>query len=102
MEASGANNKPKPRQAAIILHCAGPQVLEVYDHFPFEADHDKNDPAKVLEELEEYCNPRVNEVLQSFRFWNIPFHEPFDVHCIPNRVIFSSRLVEFHGERAND
>ena len=41
MEASGANNKPKPRQAAIILHCAGPQVLEVYDHFPFEADHDK-------------------------------------------------------------
>ena len=102
MEANGANNKPKPRQAAIILHCAGPQVLEVYDHFPFEADHDKNDPAKVLEELEEYCNPRVNEVLQSFRFWNIPFHEPFDVHCIPNRVIFSSRLVEFHGERAND
>ena len=29
--------------------------------------------------LEEYCNPQENEVLQSFRFWNIPFHEPFDV-----------------------
>ena len=79
MEASGANNKPKQRQTAIILHCAGPQVLEVYDHFHFEADNDKNDPAKVLEKLEEYCNPRENEVLQSFRFWNIPFHEPFDV-----------------------
>ena len=79
MEASGANNKPKQRQTAIILHCAGPQVLEVYDHFHFEADNDKNDPAKVLEKLEEYCNPRENEVLQSFRFWNMPFHEPFDV-----------------------
>ena len=70
MEASGANNKLKQRQTAIILHCAGPQVLEVYD---------KNDPVKVLEKLEEYLNPRENEVLQSFRFWNIPFHEPFGV-----------------------
>ena len=78
-EVSGANNKPKQRQTAIILHCAGLQVLEVYDHFHVEADDDKNDPAKVLEKLEEYCNPRENEVLQSFRFWNIPFHEPFDV-----------------------
>ena len=35
---SGANNKPKQRQTTIILHCASPQVLEVYDHFHFEAD----------------------------------------------------------------
>ena len=26
MEASGANNKPRQRQIAIILHCAGKQV----------------------------------------------------------------------------
>ena len=63
MEASGANNKPKQRQTAIILHCAGPQVLEVYDHFHFEADDDKTDPAKILEKLEEYCNQQQNEVL---------------------------------------
>ena len=79
MEASGTTNKPKQRQTAIILHCAGPQVLEVYDHFQFDQEDDKHDPAKVLEKLEEYCNPRENEVFQSFRFWNIPFHEPFDV-----------------------
>jgi hypothetical protein len=78
MEASGNNNKPKQRQTAIILHCAGPQVLEVYDHFEFEGENDKNDPVKVLEKLEEYCNPRQNEVLQSFRFWQVPFQEPFD------------------------
>jgi hypothetical protein len=32
----------------------------------------------VLEKLGEYCNPRQNEVLQSFRFWQVPFQEPFD------------------------
>ena len=79
MEACGNTNKPKQRQTAIILHCAGPQVLEVYDHFQCDEEGDKHDPVKVLEKLEEYCNPRENEVLQSFRFWNIPFHEPFDV-----------------------
>ena len=47
MEASGNNNKPKQRQTAIILHCAGPQVLEVYDHFEFEGENDKNDPVKA-------------------------------------------------------
>ena len=57
METSGNNNKPKQRQTAIILHCAVPQVLEVYDHFEFEGENDKNDPVKVLEKLEEYCNP---------------------------------------------
>ena len=29
MEGSGPTNKPKQRQTAIILHCAGPQILEV-------------------------------------------------------------------------
>ena len=66
MEASGANNRPKEEQTVLILHWAGTQVLEVYDHFHFKADDDKNDPAKVLEKLEEYCNQQENEVLQSF------------------------------------
>ena len=64
MEASGANNKPKQRQTEIILHCAGPQVLEVYDHFHFEADDDKNDPAKVLEKPENVENLiEINKVV---------------------------------------
>jgi len=33
---------------------------------------------KVLEALERYCNPRDNEVIESHRFWNIPYQEPFD------------------------
>ena len=48
MEVSETTNKPKQRQTAIILHCAGPQVLEVYNHFQFDEEGDKHDPVKVL------------------------------------------------------
>ena len=77
--ASGATTKDKAIQTAIILHCAGPQVLELYDHFTFAADDDKDDPKILLEKLKEYCNPRQNEVIQSHRFWNVQWQEPFDV-----------------------
>ena len=65
-------------QTAIILNCAGPQVLEVYDNVVWENPEDKHKPKKVLEALEKYCNPRGNEVLESQRFWNTPYQEPFD------------------------
>ena len=82
MLASGASTKSKKTKVAIILHCAGPQVLEIYDQFCFERDEDKDDPDKVLDKLEEYCCPRTSEVLQSFRFWKITFKEPFNSFLI--------------------
>lgn len=78
MAASGASAKDKKVQTAIILNCAGPQVLEVYDNVVWEDADDKHKPDKVLEALEKYCNPRDNEVLESHRFWNIPYQEPFE------------------------
>ena len=56
--ASGASAKDGKVQAAIILNCAGPQVLEVYDNIVWENPEDKLKPDKVLEALENYCNPR--------------------------------------------
>ncbi|KAL8567594.1 hypothetical protein ACOMHN_054407 [Nucella lapillus] len=76
--ASGASENSKPTQTAIILHCAGVQVQEVYEHFTFDEEDDKKDPAKVFEKLAEYCAPRSNEVIETFRFWNHPLREPFD------------------------
>ena len=78
LAASGASVKDEKVQTAIILNCAGPQVLEVYDNIAWEIDDDKHKPDKVLEALENYCNPRDNEVLESHRFWNIQYQEPFD------------------------
>ena len=50
----------------------------MYDTFIWTDDGDKDKPDKVLEALERYCNPRDNEVIESHRFWNIPYQEPFD------------------------
>ena len=72
LAASGASEKDDKIQTAIILNCEGPHVVEVNDNFVWSSDADK-----VLEALEKYCNPRDNEVIESHRFWNIPYQEPF-------------------------
>ena len=68
LAASGASAKEGKVQTAIILNFAGPQALEVYDNIVWENTDDKHKPDKVLEALENYCNPRGNEVLESHRF----------------------------------
>ncbi|XP_022797624.1 uncharacterized protein LOC111335894 [Stylophora pistillata] len=78
LAASGATAKEKQIQTAIILNCAGNDVLEVYDNLTWNEEGDKDDPEKVFEALEKYCNPRDNEVMESHRFWNIEYQEPFD------------------------
>ena len=50
----------------------------MYDTFIWTDDGDKGKPGKVVEALERYCNPRDDEVIESHRFWNIPYQEPFD------------------------
>lgn len=79
LAASGASAKNKEIQVAIILHCAGPKVIEIFDQFTQdgtgESENDAEDPDKVLKKIEAYCNPRKNEVLESHRFWSVTFEE---------------------------
>ena len=75
---SAASEKDDKVQTDIILNCAGPHVLEVYDTFIWTDDGVKDKPDKVLEGLERYCNPREHEVIEYHRFWDIPYQEPFD------------------------
>ena len=58
--------------------CSHPHLLYYYDNIVWENAEGKHKPDKVLEALENYCNPRDNEVLESHRFWNTPYQEPFD------------------------
>lgn len=76
--ASGSADKDLKVQTAIILHCAGPHIVDVYDQFTFAEGEDKDDPETVLKKIENYCSPIQNEVLQTHRFWNVKYHEPFD------------------------
>jgi hypothetical protein len=78
MMANGSTSKSKEVQCAIILHCAGPQMIEVFDHFEFDAEADKKDPEKIIQKMEDYCSPRQNVVLHTYRFWMAPLTEPFD------------------------
>ena len=52
LAASGASAKDAKVQTAIILNCAGPRVLKVYDNIVWENAEEKHKPAKVLEALE--------------------------------------------------
>jgi hypothetical protein len=63
MDASEVGEKAKKTQTAIILHWAGPGVLEMYDQFTWGDTEDRDDPADVFTKLAAYCNPRDNEVL---------------------------------------
>ena len=73
LKASGESEKSKATQTAIILHCAGVKVQEVYEHFVFADDAGKDDPQKVPDKLSEYCRPRSIEVIETHRFWNIQY-----------------------------
>ena len=83
--ASGASAKPKEVQAAVILSCAGPQVIDMFDQLEFAEGEQKDDPKTVMKKLEEACSGKENEVLQTYRFWKIPLCEPFDVFLMEIR-----------------
>ena len=50
-----------------------PRLLIIWD----EEGNEKK-PDKLFEKLEGYCNPRKIEALESHRFWNVQYQEPFD------------------------
>ncbi|KAK7107438.1 hypothetical protein V1264_015748 [Littorina saxatilis] len=97
MRASGASEKPKKTQTAIILHCAGPQVQEVFEHFVFDENDDKEDPIKVLGKLHEFCSPQTSEVIETHRFWNVSYRAPFDAFLTDLRT--RAKLCNFGAMR---
>ena len=60
-------------KSIIVYH-----ILDIYDQATWEDPDHKNDPVKVVQMIEIYCNPRKNEVLESHSFWSMPVQEPFD------------------------
>ena len=73
--ASGATTKSEKTQKAIILHCAGSKVIELAPHFTYTDDEDEDSPDILLQKLQNYCEPKKNFVMESYRFWHIPWRE---------------------------
>ena len=89
----GYGRKPKDEQAALILHCAGEDAIEVYNTFEWpevEASgsssgsssstvvQPKDDPDQILKKFQDYCNPRKNVVYERFKFWTTKMADSFD------------------------
>jgi len=88
----GYGNKPKDEQAALILHCAGEDAIEVYNTFEWpeiEASgssgsssppvvQPKDDAKDILKRFHNYCNPRKNVVYERFKFWTTRMVNSFD------------------------
>ena len=55
--ASGTVKKEKEVQIVILLNCAGPQIIDIYDQFIWDEEGDEKKPDKLFEKLEVYCNP---------------------------------------------
>ena len=103
LAASGATDKDKEVQVAIILHCAGPKVIEVFDQFTYngtgESENDAKDPQKVLKKIEAYCNPRKNEVLESHRFWSVQFDESQGFEPFLTEIRAKSESCNYNNEK---
>lgn len=97
--ASGGSSLPNEQQTAIILHCAGPAAMDVYDHFIFAKADDKDDPETVMEKFGEYCSPRETEVLHTFRFWHHPYTQPFEAFVTDLRTKAQACNFKTEAER---
>lgn len=66
-----ATEPEKPRsakqKAAILLHIAGPDALEVYNTFQC-TDAERGNYNLLLEKFETYCTPRCNETYERYVF----------------------------------
>ncbi|KAM7293790.1 uncharacterized protein ISCGN_023373 [Ixodes scapularis] len=64
-----ATKEPRTKQqkAAIFLHVAGQEAIDVFNTFQLTAD-EKEDYDVLVQQFEDYCLPRVNETYERYVF----------------------------------
>ena len=66
--ASRSEKKDDAVKIVILLNVAGEDAIEVFNTFQFAEDDEKK-LNKVLEQFEQYCNPRKKVVFERHPFW---------------------------------
>lgn len=80
LTATKTNSKTKEVQVARLLNLIGAEALKVYNTLITEKDTD-TEPSEILARLEKYCSPRVNEIMDHYKFFTAKQNEdPFDVY----------------------
>lgn len=98
LRASGTTQLDNETQTATIINCGGEQLLTIFDNFTWDDTEDVNDPTTVFKKIEEYCNPRKNEVAESHQFWSVKYFAPLtnslqSYECVPNLVILDNLKI---------
>ena len=92
--ASGCEKKDDAVKIAILLNFAGEDAIEVFNTFQFaEGDEKKLD--KVLEQFEQYCNPRKNVVFERHQFWQITQEDSETVDQFITRLKNKAKSCEY-------
>ena len=73
--ASGLSGKDRKVQAAIFLHIAGPEALEVCSTCTLKGDDNKTKVNKIIEKFDQYCNPHKNIMWECHKF-NMQSQQP--------------------------
>ncbi len=73
--ATGLNEKAEEVQVATLLTVIGEEAREVFATFTWTTAGDESKINKVLEKLEQYCQPRRNVPFERYRF-NQRMQEP--------------------------
>lgn len=66
--AMGLETKPDTRKVALLLTVAGPQAIEVYNTFVFDAPEDNDKLDVVLGKFDAHCTPKKNETYERYMF----------------------------------
>ena len=69
LEASVQASMVESQKIAILLHCAGVEVIEVYNTFVFNPASNSKLLSEVRKQFNDYCNPRKNLVYERHNFW---------------------------------
>ena len=92
--ASGSEKKDDTVKIAILLNFAGEETIEVFNTFQF-AEGDEKKLNKVLEQFEQYCNPRKNAVFERHQFWQITQKDSETVDQLVTRLKNKVKSCEY-------
>lgn len=66
-KATGEDSKPSAEKAAVFLHVAGHEAIEVYNTFQL-SQAEQEDYDVIAKKFEEYCTPQRNETYERYVF----------------------------------
>ena len=89
------NMATSARQVVIPSQTLGKEAYEIYSQFVYEDNYDENILANVIDQFEQYCNPRQNILHEWYSFWNFSQGDGETVDTFMKRLKTQDAKCEF-------